>query len=262
MANVGRNGIFGAGSVVTRTVQSPRTRHARGLFAGLPSQYDRLATLLSLGQDPRWRRFMVSRVRVPAGARVLDVATGTAAVAVALAARTGASVVGLDQSEPMLRTGVARVQAVGLASRIAFVLGHGQELPFAGGCFDAVTFTYLLRYVDDPAATLAELARVLRLGGTLANVEFHVPTNSLWRGLWWLYTRLGLPVAGRVVSRPWYEVGTFLGPSISGFYRRYPLEAQLVMWRAAGISNVRARVMSLGGGLVVWGTKQEPDRGR
>jgi len=76
MANVGRNCIFGAGSVVTRTVQSPRTRHARGLFAGLPSHYDRLATLLSLGQDPRWRRFMVSRVRVPAGARVLDVATG------------------------------------------------------------------------------------------------------------------------------------------------------------------------------------------
>ena len=83
MANVGRNGIFGAGSVVTRTVQSPRTRHARGLFAGLPSHYDRLANLLSLGQDPRWRRFMVSRVRVPAGARVLDVATGTAAVAAA-----------------------------------------------------------------------------------------------------------------------------------------------------------------------------------
>jgi demethylmenaquinone methyltransferase / 2-methoxy-6-polyprenyl-1,4-benzoquinol methylase len=200
--------------------------------------------------------------RVPAGARVLDVATGTAAVAAALAARTGDSVVGLDQnqSEPTLRTGVARVKAAGLAARVGFVLGQG--LPFAGGSFDAVTFTYLLRYVDDPAATLAELARVLRSGGTIANVEFHVPTNSLWRGLWWLYTRLGLPVAGRVVSRPWYDLGKFLGPSISGFYRRHPLEDQLVMWRAAGISNVRARVMSLGGGLVVWGIKQEPDRGR
>jgi demethylmenaquinone methyltransferase/2-methoxy-6-polyprenyl-1,4-benzoquinol methylase len=135
-------------------------------------------------------------------ARILDVATGAAAVAAALAARTGASVVGLDQSEPMLRTDVARVQAAGLASRVGFVLGRGQELPFAGGSFDAVTFTYLLRYVDDPAATLAELARVLRPGGTLANVEFHVPPNALWRGLWWLYTRVGLPVAGRVVSRP------------------------------------------------------------
>src|SRR5262249_3582300 len=109
MANVGRSGIFGAGSVVTRTVQSPRTRHARGLVAGLPSHYAGLASRLALGQDPGWRRFRVSRVRVPAGARVLDVATGTAAVAAALAARTGASVVGLDQSEPMLRTGVARV---------------------------------------------------------------------------------------------------------------------------------------------------------
>jgi demethylmenaquinone methyltransferase/2-methoxy-6-polyprenyl-1,4-benzoquinol methylase len=147
------------------------------------------------------------------------------------------------------------VDRAGLTSRIELVLAQGERLPFPDASFDAVTFTYLLRYVDDPAAILAELARVLRPGGTLANLEFHLPGNPLWRGLWLLYTRVGLPLAGRLVSRSWYEVGRFLGPSISGFYRRYPLGAQLDLWRAAGIPGVRARVMSLGGGVVVWGRR-------
>jgi demethylmenaquinone methyltransferase / 2-methoxy-6-polyprenyl-1,4-benzoquinol methylase len=233
--------------------ESARTRHAKALFSGLPSNYDRMAGLLSLGQDLRWRRFMVSRV--PLGGRILDVATGTAAVATLLAGRTGASVVGLDQSEPMIRTGMARARDAGVSEKVSFVLGEGQRLPFADGSFDSVTFTYLLRYVEDPAATLSELARVIRPGGTLANLEFHVPSNPVWRGLWWLYTRAGLPVLGRLISKSWYEVGRFLGPSISGFYRRHPLQEQLSMWREAGLPDVRARVMSLGGGVVIWGTK-------
>jgi demethylmenaquinone methyltransferase / 2-methoxy-6-polyprenyl-1,4-benzoquinol methylase len=234
---------------------SPRTEHARRLFSGLPRRYDLMAELLSFGQNGRWRRFMVSRVAAPTGGRVLDVATGTAGVALELVGRTSASVVGLDQSEPMLRTAAVRVQAAGAASRIAFLLGQGERLPFADETFDAVTFTYLLRYVDDPAGTLAELARVVKPGGTLANLEFFVPGNRVWRGSWFLYTRIALPLAGRMVSRSWYEVGRFLGPSISGFYRRHPLGAQLDMWRAAGVADVRARVMSLGGGVVIWGTK-------
>jgi demethylmenaquinone methyltransferase/2-methoxy-6-polyprenyl-1,4-benzoquinol methylase len=138
-------------------------------------------------------------------------------------------------------------------------------LPFADCTFDAVTFTYLLRYVDEPASVLSELARVLREGGTLASLEFHVPRNPAWRAAWHLYTRAVMPVVGRIVSRPWYEVGRFLGTSISRFYERYPLERQLSMWRAAGLSEVRARVMSLGGAVVIWGRKGiqgERDAGR
>jgi demethylmenaquinone methyltransferase/2-methoxy-6-polyprenyl-1,4-benzoquinol methylase len=220
-----------------------------------------MGRLLSFGQDPRWRRFMVSQVRAPAEGRILDVATGTAAVVVELCRRLDARVVGLDQSEPMLRTGIDRVRSAGLGSRIRFVLGQGQHLPFADGTFDGVTFTYLLRYVEDPAETLAELARVMKPGGTFASLEFHVPDHPVWRVLWWAYTRLGLPLVGRMASRSWYDVGRFLGPSISAFYRRYPLKDQLEMWRGAGISDVRARVMSVGGGVVIWGTKREPDRG-
>ncbi len=240
-----------------------RTRHARWLFSGIPASYDRLAELLSFGQNGRWRRVMVARVRgglAPSdgeAARVLDVASGPAGVALEMV-RTApwTEVVGLDQSPQMLAAGVDNVARAGAAGRVRFVLGQGERLPFPDDAFDAVMFTYLLRYVDDPPVALAELTRVLKPGGTLANLEFNVPRRPLWRALWFAYTRVGLPLAGRIVSRAWYEVGRFLGPSISSFCRRYPLPDQLGMWRAAGIPEARAREMSLGGGVVIWGSKR------
>ena len=244
------------------TRSSPRVRHAKSLFRGLGPTYDRVGATLSLGQDPRWRAFMVSQVVVPPGGRVLDVATGTGLVAGRLAERTPAGmIVALDQSEAMMAEGVERVARAGLSGRIAFVLGDGQRLPFADGTFDALTFTYLIRYVDDPAATLRELARVVRPGGRMANLEFHVPRNPLWHALWKAYTRAVLPAAGRLVSREWFEAGRFLGPSIEDLYRRHPLQEQLGMWRRAGIGDVRARVMSVGGGVVISGTKDEDGPG-
>jgi demethylmenaquinone methyltransferase / 2-methoxy-6-polyprenyl-1,4-benzoquinol methylase len=229
---------------------------ARELFAPLGPTYDRYAALLSFGQDPRWRRFLVSRVEAGPDDRVLDVATGTAAVAIELARRHGCSVVGLDQSPEMLTEGRARVERAGLAGRIELVEGHAEELPFEDASFGALTFTYLLRYVDDPAATLRELARVVRPGGTIASLEFGVP-RGLPRAAWELYVRVGLPLAGRIVSPGWHEVGRFLGPSIRGFYERIPLDALLTLWRAAGMEDVRHRRLSLGGGLVLWGRRAD-----
>ena len=234
---------------------SARTLHALALFAGLPRRYDLLAEVLSFGQNRRWRRRLVSRVDAPAAARVLDVATGTAGVAIALARARPLVVVGLDQSAPMLTAGRAAIDRAALVPRLRLVRGRGEQLPFADSSFDAVTFTYLLRYVDDPAATVVELSRVLRPGGRLAALEFHVPPTPPLRALWWIYTRVGLPLAGRVVSRSWYDVGRFLGPSISGFYQRHSLQEQLAWWRGAGIDHARAETMSLGGGVVIWGVK-------
>ena len=228
---------------------------ARELFAPLGPTYDRYAALLSFGQDPRWRRFLVSRVDAGAGDRLLDVATGTAAVAIELVRRHGCSVVGLDQSAEMLAEGRARVKRAGLSQRIELVEGRAEALPFEDASFDALTFTYLLRYVDDPAATLRELARVVRPGGTIASLEFGVPPRLLPRAAWELYVRVGLPLAGRVVSPGWHEVGRFLGPSIRGFYERLPLDGLLRLWNAAGIEEVRHRRLSLGGGIVVWGRR-------
>jgi demethylmenaquinone methyltransferase / 2-methoxy-6-polyprenyl-1,4-benzoquinol methylase len=220
---------------------------ARELFAPLGPTYDRYARLLSFGQDPRWRRFMVSRVPDSA-ARVLDVATGTGAVAIELVrAAPGRSVVGIDQSAEMLA--VARERSRGLP--IELVHGRAESLPFADGEFDALTFTYLLRYVDDPLATMRELARVVRPGGAVAMLEFDVP-RGLWRPLWELYVRVGLPLAGAVVSPGWRAVGGFLGPSIRDFHARVSLDQ---LWRDAGLRDVRSRRMSLGGGVVMWATR-------
>ncbi len=226
---------------------------ARELFAPLGPTYDRYARLLSLGQDPRWRRFLVSRVSVAPTETVLDVATGTAAVAIELAHRTGCSVVGLDQSDEMLATGRARIERAGLAERVRLVWGNAGRLPFRDGEFDALTFTYLLRYVDDPGATMRELARVTRSGGTIASLEFGVPASPPWRALWELYVRLVLPLAGRVISAGWHDVGRFLGPSI----RALPPPEQLAdVWRDAGVTDVRFRRLSLGGGVVMWGRRE------
>lgn len=234
---------------------SARTRHARELFAPLGPTYDRYARLLSFGQDPRWRSFLVTRI--PADARrVLDVASGTAAVAIELA-RAGPerTVIGVDQSPEMLAAGRQRIENASLAERIELREGRAESLPFADGEFDALTFTYLLRYVDDVPATLRELARVVRPGGAVAMLEFGLPRGG-WRPLWELYVRVGLPAAGALVSPGWREVGGFLGPSIRDFWERWPEPALLRAWRDAGIDDVRARRLSVGGGIVVWGTRR------
>jgi demethylmenaquinone methyltransferase/2-methoxy-6-polyprenyl-1,4-benzoquinol methylase len=187
---------------------------------------------------------------------VLDVASGTAGVAMQLTRRTGAQVVGVDLTEPMLRQGQANVAAAGLAGQIALVAGRAERLPFPDASFDALTFTYLLRYVEDPQATLAELARVVKPGGTVASLEFCVPPNPLWRAAWEVYTRAILPAGGLLLGGvPWLRVGQFLGPSITGHYRRYPVPWTVEAWQRAGFTGVGTRLMSLGGGLVMWGQR-------
>ena len=232
-----------------------RTRFARSLFAGIASDYDRMGAVLSFGQDPRWRRFLVSRVNAIPGSTVLDVATGTGLVARELAARQ-LNVVGLDQSAAMVARGRRAVDAEGLGERIRFVAGQAQALPFGDDAFDALTFTYLLRYVDDPAATLRELGRVVRPGGVMASLEFHVPEDPWLRAGWLAYTRAAMPAIGGAVSNAWYRTGRFLGPNISEFYRRYPLATQVRMWQEAGISHVRTRKLFMGVAVVTWGIKR------
>jgi demethylmenaquinone methyltransferase/2-methoxy-6-polyprenyl-1,4-benzoquinol methylase len=244
---------------------SARKREALELFSGLPRRYDALSAALSFWQDPRWRRALVSAVAPRAGDRVLDVATGTGMVAAELLARADCTVVGIDQSAEMLAGARARfAQAAGGSdggagrsdgSRVELLEGQAEALPFADESFDALTFTYLLRYVEDPAATVRELARVVRPGGRVGSLEFGVPPSLPARAAWRLYTAIGLPVLGRIASRDWYEVGRFLGPSIRGFYARHPLERIVGYWHEAGLRDVQVRQMSLGGGVVMLARK-------
>jgi demethylmenaquinone methyltransferase/2-methoxy-6-polyprenyl-1,4-benzoquinol methylase len=233
---------------------SPRKRHAVELFAGLPGQYDRIGAIMSFGQDPRWRRALVAAMEPSRGRRLLDVATGTGMVAFALASGGDCEVVGIDQSEQMLdsaRERLARTPA--LIGRVQFLSGEAERLPFSDAEFDALSFTYLLRYVDDPGATMRELARVVAPGGRIGMVEFGVPESALLRAGWRLHTRVGLPLLGRLVSPAWYDVGRFLGPNIEEFHNCFPDLPEL--WRAAGLSDVHVRRMSFGAGLLMWGTK-------
>lgn len=227
------------------------------LFSGLPLRYDLLAEVLSFGQNGRWRRELVSRLAPHAPRTVLDVATGTGGVAIALAGATGARITGVDISHAMLERGRERVRRANLSDRIELEPAPAESLPFPSESFDAVSFTYLLRYVAYPAATISELARVIRPGGHMASLDFYVPPNVWWRASWWAYTRVLLPAAGLLLGgKAWWDVGRFLGPNIEAHYKIWPPARIVDSWKAAGMVDVGYRVMSLGGGIVMWGTKR------
>jgi demethylmenaquinone methyltransferase/2-methoxy-6-polyprenyl-1,4-benzoquinol methylase len=236
---------------------------ARELFSGLPSRYDELSAALSLWQDPRWRCALVDALDPQPGQRILDVATGTGMVAAEILSRCDCSVVGLDQSPEMLSRARARFAGPGepWSSRpaaVSLIEGQAESLPFEDGSFEGLSFTYLLRYVEDPRATMAELARVLAPGGRIASLEFGVPPMLGARAAWRLYTAIGLPVLGGLASREWAEVGRFLGPSIRGFYERHPLPAIVGYWQGAGLQDVRVSRMSLGGAIVMSAIRSSP----
>jgi demethylmenaquinone methyltransferase/2-methoxy-6-polyprenyl-1,4-benzoquinol methylase len=210
--------------------------------------------LLSFGQDQRWRRELVRAIDPQPGDRILDVATGTGLVAQALARSSRCEIVGVDQSEPMLAAARARLDAdPDLSARVSLVVGQAERLPFDDNEFDALSFTYLLRYVDDRTATMRELARVVKPGGRIGMVEFGVPSRPPLRALWRIYTRVGLPLAGRLVSPAWARVGRFLGPNIEQLYADEP--DLVALFGRGGIADVRLRPMSFGAGVVVSGVR-------
>ena len=225
---------------------------ARTLFAPLGPSYDRYARLLSFGQDPRWRRFLVSQVGgVGPSDTVLDLATGTGAVALELVRQKGCSVVGVDQSPEMLSEARRRIGT----DRVRLVEANAEELPFEDESFDGLTAAYLLRYLSDLPAGLQGLARVLRPGATASLLDFGVPPGQASRALWNLYVDVGLPTLGRVISPGWHEVGRFLGDSIREFDERWPVPRLLTAFSEAGFEDVQARRLSLGGCTVLWGRR-------
>jgi demethylmenaquinone methyltransferase / 2-methoxy-6-polyprenyl-1,4-benzoquinol methylase len=226
-------------------VASPRNRFAIDLFGPIANDYERWSRVLSFGQDPLWRKRMVAGLGLNAGSFVLDVAAGTGEVT-RLLSRRGCKVVSLDQSMEMLSLCARRGATT--------VRGRAEQLPFPDDLFDGLTFTYLLRYVDDQLACMRELARVVKPGGVVGMVEFGRPKN-LWGPLWRFYTRACLPAAGAIISPGWRTVGRFLGPSIDDFHRRLPEEGLVRIWKDAGLVDVQSVHMSLGGGLILWGRK-------
>lgn len=232
-----------------------RNHHSRQLFDGIAAQYDWVPGLFSYFQYQRWRGKVVSQLQPGPDATVLDVCTGTAGVAMETARTHHCRVVGLDLSPKMLSRARHNLSSNGLSGQVPLVMGRAEDLAFANDCFDAVSVTFLLRYVEDPESTMREIIRVLKPGGRLVSLEFGVPPNSIARALWVIHTRGLLPMAGALVSRGWRNVGGFLGPSISDLYHSYSEEDLRDMWRRLEMMDIQIKRLSLGGAVVMWGTK-------
>jgi demethylmenaquinone methyltransferase/2-methoxy-6-polyprenyl-1,4-benzoquinol methylase len=226
----------------------------RTLFTGIAASYDRPAQLLSYLQYRRWHRFLLSRLQLSPPARVLDMASGTGAIALQLMQRPGIEVAACDITRPMLLQAQARARRDGRRPAIDFIECTAEAVPFPDTAFDAVIFAYLLRYVSDVPATLRGLARVLRPGGTMLSLDFAVPTGPAYP-LWRVHTDVVLPLGGALLSPAWRRVGRFLGPSIRQFDQRWPQHRLLDLWRECGFPDVEAKRLSLGGAVVIWGTK-------
>jgi demethylmenaquinone methyltransferase/2-methoxy-6-polyprenyl-1,4-benzoquinol methylase len=228
---------------------------AQDLFDGVAPSYDTWAQVLTFFQYLRWREFLVSRMALRPGNLVLDVCTGTAGVALEIADHHDGQIVGLDVSHLMLQAGLRAVEKKSLDGRVQLIQGRAEHLPFPDETFDIVVFTYLLRYVQDPDATIRELSRVLKPGGELLSLEFGIPEAFWVRALWEIYNRVVMPVMTIPVSRGWHRVGCFLGSSISDFCQRCPVDRLAAIWRDNGIPLVETKPLLKGAAIVMWGTK-------
>ncbi|MFN4765357.1 MAG: bifunctional demethylmenaquinone methyltransferase/2-methoxy-6-polyprenyl-1,4-benzoquinol methylase UbiE [Bacteroidota bacterium] len=214
------------------------------MFDGISGRYDLLNRLLSMGIDIRWRRVALRMLRergIPG--RVLDVATGTADLALALAADLPeAEVIGVDLSEGMLGVGRQKVERNGLRSRVRLEQADAENLPFEDGSFDAVTVAFGVRNFENLDKGLGELQRVLRPGGHLMVLEFSRPTSPLVKGLMNLYSRSLMPALGGWLSKD-RAAYAYLPASVQVFPEGDAFEERL---QRAGLQPLRQRRLSMG----------------
>jgi len=215
----------------------------RGMFAEIAPRYDLVNRLLSGGIDVLWRRTTVRRAPPPPAGAILDVCTGTGdlALAYARAAGPGVRVVASDFCRPMLDRGVEKSRAAGLP--VEWVEADALDLPFPTAAFDLVTVAFGLRNIADTARGLAEMARVCRPGGTLAILEFSLPTSPPVRALYLWYFRRVLPAVGNAVARNASDAYSYLNRSVEEFPSG---EALAALVRAAGFDRVEQVPLTLG----------------
>jgi demethylmenaquinone methyltransferase/2-methoxy-6-polyprenyl-1,4-benzoquinol methylase len=215
------------------------------MFDRIAPRYDLLNRVMSLGQDRRWRRALVAALGLGDGrSRVLDLATGTADVAIAIARRhAGAAVVGLDPSREMLARGRGKLGREGAAAaeRVALVAGDAQELPFAAGSFDACSIAFGIRNVPDRARALSEMARVTRAGGRVVVLELGTPREGWLSALARLHVRHVVPRLGAWLSRS--REYAYLERSIAAFPPPALFAAELAR---AGLEVLATRPFALG----------------
>ncbi len=193
-----------------------KARYVRSLFSNVPLEYDILLSLLSFGQDKRWRAYVVSQARPRSNERILDVATGTGLLAADFARIVSGdgSVVGVDLTLSMLKTARWRLQSKGLGDKVDWVLARAENLPFRDNCFASASISLALRNVSSAQLTFREMTRATDPGGIIISLDFARPPNRIFRIFYYDYL-LGLfPFFGRMVSEAWGRTLSYLGRSI------------------------------------------------
>lgn len=220
-----------------------KKEEVREMFDHIAPKYDLLNHTLSMSIDRLWRRHVVKEVRRVKPRRILDVATGTGDLAIAMARRmNGVQVLGVDLSERMLDVARRKVEACGLDGRIVLDRGDAEHLDVATASVDVATVAFGVRNFGDLDAGLRELARVLRPGGRVVILEFSRPSNRLFRAVYEFYTYRILPRIGGMIShdRQAYE---YLPASVGEF----PLPAEFLRrLEAAGFHDCRHCSQSCG----------------
>lgn len=232
---------------------APKTEQVRTMFDRIAPRYDLLNHTLSFNVDRLWRRRTVAVVRRDAPGRIVDIATGTGDLAIALArALPGARITGVDLSPEMLAVARRKVEARGLGERIRLEEGDAEHLALPSAEADAVSVAFGVRNFDDPLKGLRELHRLLRPGGRIVILEFSRPGNRLFRALYEWYSFRLLPFVGGLVSRE-KRAYEYLPASVSAFPSG---EDFLALLRRAGFTACEARSQSWGIAHIYTGIKQ------
>ena len=223
------------------------------MFGAIAPRYDFLNRLLSFGIDRRWRTKAVRLLKYREGSRILDVATGTGDVALEIALRTPDSVTitGADFCREMVDLGMVKVAASPYANRIDLKVAPCEDLPFANETFDSITIAFGIRNVVDRKLGLAEMWRVLRLGGRMIILEFSTPRSLLFRQLYYFYFRRLLPVVGGMFSR--YNAYKYLPDSVLEFPSQEEFSRMIA---DAGFRNIHLHELTFGIATIYVGEKE------
>lgn len=221
-----------------------RAQKVNDLFSKIARRYDLINDVQSFGLHRRWKRRVVEMANVRSGDRALDVCCGTGDIAFALAAR-GAEVTGLDFSEPMLEVAQAR-SSKSRTQSLKFVRGDAERIPFPDASYDVVTVGYGLRNLTNWEVGLSEMIRVAKPGARLLALDFGKPDNAPWRGIYFCYLKLAVPVFGLVFCGD-AAAYSYILESLKHYPAQEGVEAKM---RELGLESVRARHL-LGGAMCI-----------
>jgi demethylmenaquinone methyltransferase / 2-methoxy-6-polyprenyl-1,4-benzoquinol methylase len=223
----------------------------RNMFNEIAGKYDFLNHFLSFGIDRRWRKKLVKILAKRNPKRILDVATGTGDLAIAISKLNPDKITGIDIALNMLKVAEEKIAGLGLSGMISFAEGDSEHIPFSDSSFDAVTVAFGVRNYENLDRGLQEMRRVLVPGGSMLILEFSQPGSALMRGLYRFYSRTVIPVAGRLISKH-SRAYTYLPESVAAFPSG---EAFLAIMTRAGMKNTSAYPLTAGIATIYYGEK-------